>query len=48
MQEASRWKKGHPTLKQMPYNKNTDEKLSAVATTNREKPKDNNNNCTKT
>ena len=32
---------GHPTVKQMPRNKNADQKVSAVATPNREKPKNN-------
>ena len=32
---------GHPTVKQMPRNKNADQKVSAVATPNWEKPKNN-------
>ena len=35
------WHEGHPTVKQMPGNKNVDQELTAVATPNWEKPKDN-------
>ena len=38
------WQEGHSTVKQVRSNKNADQKSSALATPNRQEPKNNNNN----
>ena len=39
LQKVGWWQEGHPTVKQMPCDKNANRRASSLATRNREKPK---------